>query len=131
MIAKLRVGAMSKINPNDRRCGGDAGATSNEVPQIESARRGRPSRALTLQLLAQTERERMRRDESARAKAALRGGDPGLESWSDPPVIALRGPRRVRLFLAALWLSIAVLTTGAMTAIAALLGIEFHSNVPK
>jgi hypothetical protein len=57
------------------------------------------------------------------ATAALREGEPALESWSKataPPLA--RKPRPVWLIVGVLWLSTAILTAGAVVAIATLAG---------
>ncbi len=57
------------------------------------------------------------------ATAALRQGEPALESWSKTSAAPLtRKPRPVWLIIGALWLSTAILTAGAVVAIATLAG---------
>jgi hypothetical protein len=74
--------------------------------------------------LAQTAREQLARDiaEIEHATAALRKADPGLESWTDLPAAAAGNPRPVWLLIGALWLSTALVTLGAVVAIATLVG---------
>jgi hypothetical protein len=69
--------------------------------------------------------------EIARASAALRKAEPALETWCDPPpagwsddapAAALRKPRPVWLLIGLLWLSTALVTAGAVAAIARLAG---------
>jgi len=75
--------------------------------------------------LTQTDRDQLLRDIDAieRATAALRRGEPALESWTDdPPVVALRKQRPVWLLIGLLWLSTALVTVGAVAAIAKLVG---------
>jgi hypothetical protein len=56
------------------------------------------------------------------AAAALRRAEPTLESWTNPPAHASPKPRPVWLLIAVLWFSTAVVTLGAVAAIAALVG---------
>ena len=75
--------------------------------------------------LAQTAREQLARDiaEIERATAALRRAEPALESWTNAPVTTTTAkPRPVWLLIGALWLSAALVTFGAVVAIAALVG---------
>jgi len=65
--------------------------------------------------------------EIERATAALRKGEPALESWDESwsgDVLAMpaRKPRPVWLVIGLLWLSTALLTAGAVAAIARLAG---------
>lgn len=69
--------------------------------------------------------------EIERASAALRKAEPALETWTDMPVgnwaddapaAALRKPRPVWLLIGFLWLSTALVTAGAVAAIARLAG---------
>jgi hypothetical protein len=75
--------------------------------------------------LAQFERDQLARDirEIERATVALRRGEPALESWTDdPPVVTMGKPRPVWLMIGLLWLSTALVTVGAVAAIAKLVG---------
>jgi len=69
--------------------------------------------------------------EIERASAALRRAEPALETWADTPtdtwsddalVAALPKPRPVWLLIGLLWLSTALVTAGAVAAIARLAG---------
>jgi hypothetical protein len=69
--------------------------------------------------------------EIERASAALRKAEPALEKWADTPAssgsdevpaAALAKPRPVWLFIGLLWLSTALVTAGAVAAIARLAG---------
>lgn len=69
--------------------------------------------------------------EIERASAALRKAEPALESWTDSPVGAwsedapagsLHKPRPVWLLIGLLWLSTALVTAGAVAAIARMAG---------
>ncbi len=58
-----------------------------------------------------------------RASAALRLGQPQLRSWSTPAApAAAKKPRAIWLLIGVLWLSTAVITIGAVAAIATLAG---------
>ena len=69
--------------------------------------------------------------EIERASAALRKAEPALETWTETPAgswsdeapaAALRKPRPVWLLVGLLWLSTALVTAGAVAAIARLAG---------
>jgi hypothetical protein len=75
--------------------------------------------------LAQGVRDQLSREiaDIEAATAALRRGEPALESWTklaSPP--AGRKPRPVWLIIGALWLSTALVTAGAVVAIATFAG---------
>jgi hypothetical protein len=55
------------------------------------------------------------------ATAALRRAEPALQSWTNAPA-AVRKPRPVWLLIGVLWLSTALVTAGAVVAIAAFAG---------
>jgi hypothetical protein len=56
------------------------------------------------------------------ATAALRRAEPGLESWNKSTERAARKPRPVWLIIGVLWLSTALVTAGAVVAIATFAG---------
>jgi hypothetical protein len=56
------------------------------------------------------------------ATAALVKAEPELESWSKPAMSAGHKPRPVWLIIGVLWLSTALVTAGAVVAIATLAG---------
>ncbi|HML07996.1 MAG TPA: hypothetical protein VK430_07715 [Xanthobacteraceae bacterium] len=60
--------------------------------------------------------------EIERASAALRKIEPALESWTKPPTSTIGKPRPVWLIIGVLWLSTALVTLGAVAAIARLVG---------
>jgi hypothetical protein len=69
--------------------------------------------------------------EIERVSAVLRKAEPALETWTDVPAdalrddvpaAALRKPRPVWLLIGLLWLSTALVTVGAVAAIARLVG---------
>jgi hypothetical protein len=75
--------------------------------------------------LTQFEQDQLAREyaDIERASAALRLGEPQLRSWSTPAVpAAAKKPRALWLVIGILWLSTAVITVGAVAAIATLAG---------
>lgn len=74
--------------------------------------------------LTAAEREQFAREVTAieQASAALRRGDPELQSWVDVPTPTMQKPRPVWLLIGVLWLSTALVTIGAVFAISALVG---------
>jgi hypothetical protein len=71
--------------------------------------------------LAQAVRDQLARDiaDIEKAAAALRRAEPALESWSTaPPPKPASQPRPLWLLIGLLWLSAALVTVGAVTAIA-------------
>jgi hypothetical protein len=74
--------------------------------------------------LAQTVNDQVARElaDIEAATAALRRAEPGLESWSGAPASSGHKPRPVWLLIGVLWLSTALVTAGAVAAIAALAG---------
>jgi hypothetical protein len=90
-----------------------------------AAQRGRTlGEADTSAAPAGAETDQLARDvaEIESAAAALRRAEPALESWTNPPAHANPKPRPVWLLIAVLWFSTAVVTLGAVAAIAALVG---------
>lgn len=69
-------------------------------------------------------REQLARDiaDIERAAAALRRAAPTLQSWSKPANMAAPKPRPLWLLIGALWLSTALVTVGAVYAVALLAG---------
>jgi hypothetical protein len=74
--------------------------------------------------LAQTVRDQLAREiaDIETATAVLRKGEPGLESWTKSPAQTIRKPRPVWLIIGVLWLSTAIVTAGAVVAIATFAG---------
>lgn len=75
--------------------------------------------------LTRFEREQLAREfaDIERASAALRVGEPALQSWSKPAKPAvLKKPRPLWLLIGILWLSTALVAAGAVAAIATLAG---------
>jgi hypothetical protein len=75
--------------------------------------------------LTRFEQEQLAREfaDIERASAALRLGEPGLQSWTRPTVPAvIQKPRPLWLLIGILWLSTALVAAGAVVAIAKLTG---------
>jgi hypothetical protein len=74
--------------------------------------------------LARSVRDQLAREvaEIEIATAALREAEPALESWTTAPAAMSRKPRPVWLIIGVLWLSTALVTAGAVVAIATLAG---------
>jgi hypothetical protein len=74
--------------------------------------------------MAQTVRDQLAREvaDIETATAVLRRAEPGLESWTKAPASTGGKPRPVWLLIGVLWLSTALVTAGAVVAIASLAG---------
>jgi hypothetical protein len=74
--------------------------------------------------MAQTVRDQLAREvaDIEAATAALRKAEPALESWIKAPANTGGNPRPVWLLIGVLWLSTALVTAGAVVAIATLAG---------
>ena len=74
--------------------------------------------------LTRFEQEQLARelDDIERASAALRLGEPALQSWIRPAAPAVPKARPLWLLIGVLWLSTALVTAGAVAAIATLAG---------
>lgn len=105
--------------PENKDTGWDA------VRRIEAVRRDIES-SLPVELLARrhTDPDQLARDQAEieRAAAVLRHAEPALETWTDPPPRIAAKTSPVWLLIGALWLSSALLTVGAVVAIAAFVG---------
>jgi hypothetical protein len=78
-----------------------------------------------LGMLDQSAQEQLTREfaDIEAATVTLRQGEPALESWSKATAAPLtRKPRPVWLIIGVLWISTAILTAGAVVAIATLAG---------
>jgi len=73
---------------------------------------------------AQGVRDQLAREvaEIEAAIAALRQAEPALESWTQTPATTTHKPRPVWVLIGFLWLSTALVTAGAVVAIATLAG---------
>jgi hypothetical protein len=108
--------------------GQDGDTATSELQAFESALRGARYRAAG-EVDALGQNDQLERDiaEIERATVALRKGAPALESWNqswsgDAPAMTARKPRPVWLLIGLLWLSTALVTAGAVAAIARLAG---------
>jgi hypothetical protein len=74
--------------------------------------------------MAQTVRDQLAREvaDIEAATATLRKAEPALESWTKAPASTGGKPRPVWLLIGVLWLSTALVTAGAVVAIASLAG---------
>jgi hypothetical protein len=74
--------------------------------------------------MAQTVRDQLAREvaDIEAATATLRRAEPALESWTKAPANTAGKPRPVWLLIGVLWLSTALVTAGAVVAIATLAG---------
>jgi hypothetical protein len=103
----------------------DGDTVLHELPGIAPRQRGGVEPAVDSSApSAGVETDQLARDiaEIERAAAALRRAEPALESWTNAPLHASSKPRPVWLLIAVLWFSTAVVTLGAVAAIAALVG---------
>jgi hypothetical protein len=75
--------------------------------------------------LTRFEQEQLARElaDIERASAVLRLGEPALQSWTKPSVpVTAKKPRPLWLLIGLLWLSTALITVGAVAAIATFAG---------
>jgi hypothetical protein len=74
--------------------------------------------------MAQTVRDQLAREvaDIEAATATLRKAEPALESWTKAPASTGGQPRPVWLLIGVLWLSTALVTAGAVVAIATIAG---------
>jgi len=107
--------------------GGLDGEALSEIHAFEIALREGPREAD--QSAAPGQPDQLARDlaDIERASAALRRAQPALEAWSGPQTddraaLAMRKPRPVWLLIGLLWFSTALVTVGAVAAIARLVG---------
>jgi hypothetical protein len=103
----------------------DGDVVSLELRRVETEQRNiQDNTAEGSAVLAQTDRDQLARDiaDIERATAALRRAEPGLESWTNPTAPALHTPHPLWLLIGLLWLSTALVTAGAVVAIATLAG---------
>lgn len=103
----------------------DGDTRSNEGEALETALPGLPDGAAEAGTLGPTEQIERDLAEIERATAALRRGEPALESWNaswSADMAMARKPRPVWLLIGLLWLSTALVTVGAVAAISRLAG---------
>jgi hypothetical protein len=108
---KPEFGALPPADP-------DAGAAPLQPLEHDDATLPRPD------ALPQSVRDQLARElaDIEIATAALRRAEPELESWTALPIASAGQPRPVWLIIGVLWLSTALLTPGAVVAIATLAG---------
>ncbi len=118
---------MPNIDHGDPSSGGLDGDALHEIRAFEIALR-ESSRGAD-DSAAPGQANQMARDlaDIERAAAALRRAQPALEAWSSPRTddrtpVAMRKPRPVWLLVGLLWFSTALVTVGAVAAIARLAG---------
>lgn len=103
----------------------DGNTALDDFRSFAAAQRGRtPAEADSSAPPAGAETDQLARDiaDIESAAAALRRAEPALQSWTNPPAHANPKPRPVWLLIVVLWFSTAVVTLGAVAAIAALVG---------
>jgi hypothetical protein len=103
----------------------EAGAVPLESDGFEpAASRVADDDAADINALRRFEQEQLARDyaDIERASAALRLAEPALQSWSKPATAATPKARPLWLLIGVLWLSTALVTAGAVVAIASLAG---------
>ena len=105
--------------------GSDVDIAAFAIPRSESLLRDDLSEITeNADATAQTVREQLAREvaDIEAATAALRKAEPALESWTKAPASSGGKPRPVWLLIGVLWLSTALVTAGAVVAIATLAG---------
>ena len=116
---------MPNIDLGDQPSGGlDGDEVLSEIRAFETALRGEADGAG-----APGQADQLARDwaDIEHAAEALRRAQPALQTWTSPrtgdrPAAAMRKPRPVWLLIGLLWLSTALVTAGAVAAIARLAG---------
>ncbi len=105
--------------------GGDAAMLPATRSADQPRRRATDKIGQDIAALTRFEQEQLAREfaDIERASAALRLGEPALQSWSKPSVPATaKRPRPLWLLIGILWLSTAFVAIGAVAAIATLAG---------
>jgi hypothetical protein len=102
----------------------DAGIVPLEDARREPAAQDAGESPADAGAFAQTTNDEVAREvaDIEAATAALRKAEPALESWNKSPEAAARKPRPLWLIVGVLWLSTALVTAGAVVAIATLAG---------
>jgi hypothetical protein len=119
---------MPNIDLGDRPSSGlDGDEGLSEIRAFEAALRGSPREADEAGTLGQADQLARDLADIERASEALRRAQPALQAWRSPrtgdrPAAAMRKPRPVWLLIGLLWLSTALVTVGAVAAIARLAG---------
>lgn len=119
-MSKDVLGSMPKGNS-------DWDSAFNAVRRLDAARHSIEDVVGERRSIARTDTDQIARDiaEIERATAALRKAEPALEAWTERPRSRTRRPRKPRsvwVIVGALWLSTALVTAGALAAIAKLVG---------
>jgi hypothetical protein len=96
----------------------------NAVCRLDAARRSLQHDTTDRRTRPRADADQFARDiaEIERAAAALRKAQPALEEWTERPGRTSGKPRSVWLLIGGLWLSSALVTAGAVAAIAAFVG---------
>jgi hypothetical protein len=122
-MASDRVASDRLSNPPSLQSGGwdvaSLGGHGLEVPSAGEDIAG------DVGALAQAVRDQLARDiaDIEQASAALRRAEPGLETWTaGSPAAAAPPPRPLWLLIGLLWLSTALVTVGAVAAVAIFAG---------
>ena len=117
-MLKQYVSSLSSEHP-DADMAALASLRSEPLPRDDSSEIGEDAGAT-----AQTVRDQLAREvaDIEAATAVLRRAEPALESWTKAPVNTGGKPRPVWLLIGVLWLSTALVTAGAVVAIASLAG---------
>jgi hypothetical protein len=121
----MRMSAMSNDASGSMPKGGSEWDTAFEaVRRLDAARRSVQEAMTGNRDAKPAEPDQVARDiaEIERVAAELRRAEPALEAWTDSPPANPRKPRSVWVIIGALWLSTALVTAGAVAAIAALVG---------
>ena len=119
---------MPNIDLGDQPSGGlDGDEDLSEIRAFEAALRGDLHTASERAQPSQADQLARDLADIERAAEALRRGQPALETWNGPrgddrPAVGMRKPRPVWLLIGLLWLSTALVTVGAVAAIARLVG---------
>jgi len=118
---------MPNIDHGGQPSGGLDGEALSEIRAFEFALRDGPREADDSAAPGQADQLERDLADIERAAAALRRAQPALEAWSSPRAddrapVATRKPRPVWLLIGLLWFSTALVTVGAVAAIARLAG---------
>lgn len=118
---------MPNIDHGDAPSGGLDGEALNQIRAFELALRGDPREAGETAVPGQADQLARDLADIERAAEALRRAQPALEAWSSPrtgdrPAVAMHRPRPIWLLIGLLWISTALVTAGAVAAIARLAG---------
>ena len=103
---------------------GDDAVMPQPLSAVPPRRRAADRIAEDSRALTRFEQDQLARElaDIERASAALRLGEPALQSWTRPAVPAGKKARPLWLLIGLLWLSTAIVTAGALAAIATLAG---------